>query len=183
MSDWSSVAAAGVGGLVAAAASYLTGRADGRRQRESRREEQSEAARKDSLALRRITYTELCSAARHYRSALLDYVEAPHDPLSSQDRVGDERLLAEARQGLEAARQAFAECHSTSQMIVPDTILRKATDSSRALGDAYRALVRTSRIELDPVRLFIEDKVGKELWELRAAMRADLGISIQDNDA
>lgn len=170
MADWTSVVAAVCGGAIAAIASYLTSRADARRQRDERAEERSEAARKEALALRRATYTELYAAMRYYRSALLDFAAVTGPTCPSKDAEDA------AREQVEKARVSTAECYSNAQMIIPGSLLGLARAAQVRLGDAYRLLTRTPDLEARLVREFIRDNVSPALTELRDALRVDLGI-------
>ena len=167
------VAAFGVAGTVTAPifaqrAALRARRVEAEIQRQDRTEDRQLALRKEQLEERRHVYAALNSAARHYRSASLDYVAALD---SGQDSE-------EARRQLEVARQTFADCHSKAQMSIPDHILTTATEASRALGNVYRVLTRgDNEINLVAVAQLIESRVGEALWNLRAAMRADLEVS------
>jgi hypothetical protein len=135
---------------------------------EAQRAERAEARLSEEMELRRRTYVDLNARARHYRSAALDHLSAL---AASRGHPDDTRLE------LDAARRAFAECHSQAQMIVPDGILRLATETSRKLGDAYRLLTRDpSDVDLHGAKAYVEATLGEALWIFRAAMRADLGI-------
>lgn len=129
----------------------------------------ADAAEKDSLTLRRGMYTELYAAMRNYRRALLDYA------VLTDAQAPKDAALDSARERVEQARAATADCYASAQMILPAPLLRLAHDAEFKLGDAYRWLIRTG--EVSPAsRDAVKQHTRLPLIELREALRADLGV-------
>lgn len=160
------------GGLTARRAEAEIQRVERAEQREEKAEERSDAADYEAVERRRQVYAELNARARNYRSAALDYLSALRRGANGQGSIG------ETRGELDAARKAFAQCHSEAQMIVPDEILEMSTKVSRELGSSYRLLIQAaSEDDFQAANDYIQDTTGEALWLMRAAMRKDLGVT------
>ena len=144
-----------------------TKKLDAQLQREDRAET-LQSGKRDELG---IIYTELNTKARHYRSALMDV----HSHL-----YGDRRKQS-SFDTLESARQAFAECNSRAQMLVPREILIKATIANVALGDGFRVLMSPpGSMSRDEVSAVVDKNCRSAVNDLRDAMRVSLGIDTGD---
>ncbi|MEV5751694.1 hypothetical protein AB0L00_28070 [Actinoallomurus sp. NPDC052308] len=167
------VAALGVAGtlvspLLAQRAALKARQVEAAIQRADRAEDLNEERRRELISQRRQTYADLNARARHYRSAALEHLAALLGVRGTADRT---------RLELDGARNAFAECFSQAQMIVPDEILELSAEVSRKLGWGYRMLARAAEeSDLDEASDYIENVVISAIFAMRAAMREDLGI-------
>ena len=146
----------------------------GRREKD---DEQRRSDRRDAFVERRSCYISLNRAAREYQAAMRVRSHAI-DVSGSNPRRATEELLTETRQEY---RLRYAE----SQMIISDEVLSLARSVNGILAEAYGMLRRIE--EGSPaagetpaaVRTTLDTALGP-LRELRAQMRADLGVSDSD---
>ncbi|MFJ6781443.1 hypothetical protein [Streptomyces yangpuensis] len=127
---------------------------------------------RDHLTLRRSCYADLNRDARQFTTALNRHLH-----------VMRERTVEDAdREALDAAKDAQRDRYSEAQMIAPDAVLGPASAVNHALSRVYG---QVKRLERDaPEEGETMDAVSgaqQEIWallrEMRAAMRADLGVS------
>ncbi|MFI6146273.1 hypothetical protein [Streptomyces sp. NPDC051109] len=124
------------------------------------------------LALRRTCYADLNRDARQFTTALNRHLH-----------VMRERAIEDAdRDALDEAKNAQRDRYSEAQMIAPDAVLRPASAVNHALSRVYGQVKRLERDEPEAGETM--DTVSRAqygIWdllrEMRAAMRADLGVS------
>ncbi|MGW5132726.1 hypothetical protein [Streptomyces sp. NPDC004135] len=170
-------ATVGVGGTLGSA--WLTQR----RGDASRREEweRLERARRDEADVqraevdreaRRVAYIEFNAAARHYLATLNDHrhiLRVGHDPQESLSAV-------------EAARVEYRRRYAEAQMIVPDLVLTEVNRVDGDLNAVYGVLARLTRgtehegDDIEAVRDAVK-RGWRDLFRMRTAMRADLGVT------
>lgn len=173
--DWTTlvVALAGVAGTIGA--SWLGQRAlrwQAREQTDREQNAQTVQRRERAAQEQQQLYIALNSAARAYRLALLYAARSP----ALGGHLVDEQLT-----DVEQARSAFGSQYSQAQMMLPQRMLRVATEATRCLAVGYQLLTRigqaddqrhTAQSALDWVR----DTVTEVTTLLRAALREDLGV-------
>ncbi|GAA0310226.1 hypothetical protein GCM10010302_56200 [Streptomyces polychromogenes] len=167
------VAVVGVAGTLGA--SLLTQRGA---ERTKRREIELVRAHEDvreNLVLRRTCYAALNRDSRQYTTALNRHLH-----------VMREREVEEAdREALDAAKSAHRDTYSEAQMIAPDDVLGPATTVNHALTLVYGQVKRLERgAPEEGETMAAVSQAQQEIWdllrEMRAAMRADLGVSSAD---
>jgi hypothetical protein len=170
------VAAAGVGGtltssIVTQRLSMRTKQQELDHQREQRLEEREAEKQRVAFVERREAYTALNTTARSYRQALKNHVYERTD---------------ESRAELERARESFRRQYSESQMVMSDDLLEEANAASSELAAAYGRVKRFDRRgpEVSPadedrttLLTYLDVDVYNQIWQLRKAMRVDLGVS------
>ncbi|MFB8398266.1 hypothetical protein [Streptomyces yangpuensis] len=127
---------------------------------------------RDYLALRRTCYADLNRDARQFTTALNRHLH-----------VMRERAVEDAdREALDEAKDAQRDRYSEAQMIAPDAVLGPASAVNHALSRVYGQVKRLERgapEEGEAMATVSRDQ--QEIWallrEMRAAMRADLGVS------
>lgn len=129
-------------------------------------------ALRENLLLRRTCYADLNRDARQFATALNRHLHAMR-----------ERGVEDAdRAALDVAKDAFRDRYSEAQMIAPDPVLAPATVVNHALSGVYGQVKRLERGAPDPGESMesaseAQQGVWGPLREMRAAMRADLGVS------
>ncbi|WP_235438728.1 hypothetical protein [Streptomyces yangpuensis] len=127
---------------------------------------------RDLLALRRACYTDLNRDARQFTTALNRHLH-----------VMRERAVEDAdREALDEAKVAQRDRYSEAQMIAPDAVLEPASAVNHALSRVYGQVRRLERgCPEEGETMAAVSAAQQEIWallrEMRAAMRADLGVS------
>ncbi|MFE7184382.1 hypothetical protein [Streptomyces erythrochromogenes] len=127
---------------------------------------------RDYLTLRRTCYADLNRDARQFTTALNRHLHVMREP-----GVGGADSAA-----LEVAKDAHRDRYSQAQMIAPDAVLARAKLVNRALYQLYGQVKRLERGAPEPgetieTAVRAKDDVWELIAEMRAAMRADLGVS------
>ncbi|MFJ9941731.1 hypothetical protein [Streptomyces erythrochromogenes] len=127
---------------------------------------------RDYLTLRRTCYADLNRDARQFTTALNRHLHVMRDR-SVED--ADRALLDEAKN---AQRDRYSE----AQMIAPDAVLAAASAVNHALSGVYGQVKRLERGDPEEGGTMADVSAAQqEIWallrEMRAAMRADLGVS------
>ncbi|MER5810161.1 hypothetical protein ABT143_18555 [Streptomyces sp. NPDC002033] len=163
------IAIVGVTGTLGGA--LLTQRGAERAKRREMELVQEHAEARDNLMLRRSCYAALNRDSRQFTTALNRHLH-----------VMRERAVEEAdREVLEAAKTAHRGSYSEAQMVAPDAVLERASAVNRALNSVYGQVKRLERDapEAGETRETVS-RAQYAIWELtremRAAMRADLGV-------
>jgi hypothetical protein len=121
----------------------------------------------------------LNSAARIYRLALL--YAARSSALGGQ-------ISGEQRADVEQARSAVGKQYARAQMMLPERILRVATEVTRCLAVGYQLLTRMDDLAVDqrhaaqPALDWARDTVTEAEALLRMALREDLGVDLPISD-
>ncbi|MFJ7589989.1 hypothetical protein ACIQZO_21910 [Streptomyces sp. NPDC097617] len=127
---------------------------------------------RENQVLRRTCYADLNRDARQFTTALNRHLHTMRERgVEDADRVA-----------LDAAKDAFRDRYSEAQMIAPDPVLAPATRVHQALTAVYGQAKRLERGMPDPGESTesageAQDAIWVPLREMRAAMRADLGVS------
>ncbi|MFI0356194.1 hypothetical protein [Actinomadura sp. 9N407] len=142
------------------------------------RQEEYELARlKAELEQRRACYVALNIAIRRYRAAINDLLFALRDGEVSDGVRGE----------LEESRRLYTERHAEAQMTVPGHVLEAAGAVRGHLGSWFSMVKRLeSSAAPDGDALNTAFDHSERFWsrnaELRAVMRADLGITDADTE-
>lgn len=126
---------------------------------------------RENLLLRRTCYVELNRDARQFTTALNRHLH-----------VMRERQVEDAdRTALDAAKDTFRDRYSEAQMVAPGPVLAPATVVHHALTNVYGQVKRLERAEPAPGEsMEAAAEAQHDIWgplrEMRAAMRADLGV-------
>lgn len=137
------------------------------------RQAEEERAREQALLdRRRACYMALNMADRQFHSTLLIHADAVRNGVD----------LERARGSAEAARDAMREEWAEAQLVLPDALLPLAAEVNGVLWKVYELLHRVERGTPAPgesadaaTDLLLAAK--RDLFALREAMRADLGVS------
>ncbi|MFC9295539.1 hypothetical protein ACFTWH_26055 [Streptomyces sp. NPDC057011] len=130
---------------------------------------------RENLALRRSCYVDLNREARQFATALNGHLHA----------MRERRAEDADRAALDAAKDAFRDRYSEAQMIAPDPVLASAGAVNHALTGVYGQVKRLERGAPDPGESMdraaeAQQAIWAPLREMRAAMRADLGVSREE---
>lgn len=164
------IAVAGVAGTLGGA--LLTQRGSERAKRREIELVRGHEEVRESLTLRRGCYATLNRDARQFTTALNRHLHVMRD-----------RGVEDAdRDALEAAKSAHRDSYSEAQMIAPDAVLERASAVNRALNAVYGQVKRLEREAPEAGETMATvSRAQHDLWELtremRAAMRADVGVS------
>ncbi|MFF4041129.1 hypothetical protein [Streptomyces sp. NPDC001816] len=170
------IAVTGVAGTLGA--SFLTQRASERAKRREIELVRGHEESRENLHLRRTCYAELNRDARQFTTALNHHLH-----------VMRERSIEESDRGaLDEAKGAHRDRYSEAQMIAPDAVLARASAVNQALNKVYGQVKRLERGEPEPGEtLATAARAQAEIWgmlrAMRTAMRRDLGVSPQIDDA
>lgn len=164
------IAVAGVAGTLGAALLTQRGAARGKA-REIELVRRHEVAR-ENLQLRRTCYADLNREARQFTTALNQHLHT----------LRERRVEDADRVALDAAKDAFRDRYSEAQMVAPDPVLTLAAVVHHALTAVYGQVKRLERGAPDPGEsMEAAGEAQQGVWEplrvMRAAMRADLGVS------
>ncbi|MGW6707095.1 hypothetical protein ACWGDE_19690 [Streptomyces sp. NPDC054956] len=164
------VAVAGVAGTLGGA--LLTQRGAARAKRREIELVSGHDAVRENLVLRRTCYVELNRDARQFATTLNRHLHA----------MRERRVEDADRAALDAAKDAFRDRYSEAQMIAPDPVLTPVAVVNHALTAVYGQVKRLERGEPDPGESMeaaaeAQQALFGPLREMRAAMRADLGVS------
>ncbi|MFE1837689.1 hypothetical protein [Streptomyces sviceus] len=134
------------------------------REREEERAEQAMQAKRD-------LYATVNTAARAYRVAARDAVEA-----AERGEAVDPALL-------DAAKEAWAEQYSQAQMALSYEVLEVASALNRSLGVGYSVVKQlSSSPQLDEgyerAKKWFSDPLSDGVYLLRVTLRHDLGVEI-----
>ncbi|MFF4368928.1 hypothetical protein [Streptomyces sp. NPDC001594] len=167
------IAVVGVAGTLGA--SLLTQRGAERAKRREIELVRAHEDEREHLALRRGCYAALNRDSRQYTTALNRHLH-----VMREGGVGDAD-----REALDAAKAAHRDTYSEAQMIAPDAVLGQAAAVNRALTLVYGQVKRLERdAPEDGETMATVSRAQQEIWdllrEMRAAMRADLGVSSSD---
>lgn len=146
---------------------------------QERLEDRADTRQREVLEERRAMYARLNTTARQYAQELRAYLRV----------IAADAITDDARTVLNKARQAYRDCYSDAQMILPDKVLDVAISVNEGLGEAYGTV---RRLENPPpgssddhdredtiakaqeyCRVTLYDLIGA----LRQTMREDLGVS------
>ncbi|MEW2585502.1 hypothetical protein [Streptomyces virginiae] len=164
------IAAVGVAGTLGGA--LLTQRGAERAKRREIELLRDHEEMRDHLTLRRVCYADLNRDARQFTTALNRHLH-----------VMRERTVEDAdREALDEAKNAQRDRYSEAQMIAPDAVLRPASAVNHALSRVYGQVKRLERgTPEDGETMATVSAAQHDIWdllrEMRAAMRADLGVS------
>ncbi|MGW7327805.1 hypothetical protein ACWGIU_04140, partial [Streptomyces sp. NPDC054840] len=128
--------------------------------------------KRQNQALRRTCYADLNRDARQFTTALNRHLHTMRERgIEDVDRTA-----------LDAAKDAFRDRYSEAQMIAPDHVLAPATSVHHGLTAVYGQVKRLERGAPDPGEsMESAARAQHGLWdplrEMRAAMRADLGVA------
>ncbi|MFF4577051.1 hypothetical protein ACFY15_01375 [Streptomyces sp. NPDC001373] len=167
------IAAVGVAGTLGA--SLLTQRGAERAKRREIELVRGHEEVRENLALRRACYTALNRDSRQFTTALNRHLH-----VMREGGAGDAD-----REALDAAKAAHRDTYSEAQMIAPDPVLGPATEVNHALNLVYGQVKRLERGDPEEGETMATvSRAQQEVWdllrEMRAAMRADLGVSSSD---
>ncbi|WP_234319280.1 hypothetical protein [Streptomyces sp. NRRL S-237] len=163
------IAVAGVAGTLGGA--LLTQRGAERAKRREIELVRAHDEKRENQALRRTCYADLNRDARQFTTALNRHLH-----------ILRERTVEDAdKVALDSAKDAFRDRYSEAQMVAPDPVLAHATSVHHALTAVYGQVKRLERGSPDPgesMESAAEAQYGiwEPLREMRAAMRADLGV-------
>ncbi|MFJ6051239.1 hypothetical protein [Streptomyces sp. NPDC092307] len=163
------IAVAGVAGTLGGA--LLTQRGAERAKRREIELVRAHEAKRENQALRRTCYTDLNRDARQFTTALNRHLH-----------VLRERGVEDAdRAALDTAKDAFRDRYSEAQMVAPDEVLVPTASVHHALTAVYGQVKRLERGAPDPGESMesaaqAQYGIWGPLREMRAAMRADLGV-------
>ncbi|MFJ3979615.1 hypothetical protein [Streptomyces sp. NPDC090021] len=127
---------------------------------------------RDRLTLRRSCYADLNRDARQFTTALNRHLHVLRErPVEDADR-----------EVLDEAKNAQRDRYSEAQMIAPDAVLGPASAVNHALSRVYGQVKRLERgAPEEGETMAAVSAAQQEIWgllrEMRAAMRADLGVS------
>ncbi|MEU7728323.1 hypothetical protein AB0B78_24260 [Streptomyces sp. NPDC040724] len=164
------VAAVGVAGTLGGA--LLTQRGAARAKRREMELLRGHEETRDYLTLRRTCYADLNRDSRQFTTALNRHLH-----------VMRERTVEGAdREALDEAKDAQRDRYSEAQMIAPDAVLGPASAVNHALSKVYGQVKRLERGGPEEGETMATVSAAQqEIWallrEMRAAMRADLGVA------
>ncbi|MFD8147692.1 hypothetical protein [Streptomyces sp. NPDC059708] len=127
---------------------------------------------RENLALRRGCYTALNRDSRQYTTALNRHLHV----------MREQGVQDADREALDAAKAAHRDTYSEAQMIAPDGVLAAVTAANHALTLVYGQVKRLERDAPEAGETMeTASRAQQEIWdllrEMRAAMRADLGVA------
>ncbi|MFF4444979.1 hypothetical protein [Streptomyces sp. NPDC001502] len=163
------IAVAGVAGTLGGA--LLTQRGAERAKRREIELVRAHEEKRENRTLRRTCYADLNRDARQFTTALNRHLHTLW-----------ERGVEDADRGaLDAAKDAFRDRYSEAQMIAPDPVLARATVVHHALTAVYGQVKRLERGTPEAGESMesaaeAQQGIWDPLREMRAAMRADLGV-------
>ncbi|MEV7507839.1 hypothetical protein ACIPRL_01095 [Streptomyces sp. NPDC090085] len=170
------VALIGVGGalggtLGGAVLSERAGRAQAAEQNRRADRERDEERSEQALQAKRELYAQLNTAARAYRVAARDAVEA-----AGRGEDLDPALL-------ESAKEAWAEQYSQAQMTLAQDVLHVASALNRALGVGYSVVKQLpvgprSDAAYQRDRRWFSGPLSDGVYLLRVVLRHDLGVEV-----
>ncbi|WP_420079605.1 hypothetical protein ACN6AT_12740 [Streptomyces sp. JL4002] len=170
------VALIGVGGalggtLGGAVLSERAARAQAAEQNQRADRERGEERSEQALQAKRELYAQLNTAARAYRVAARDAVEA-----AGRGEDMDPGLL-------EAAKEAWAEQYSQAQMTLAQDVLHVASALNRALGVGYSVVKQLpvgprSDAAFQRDRRWFSGPLSDGVYLLRVVLRHDLGVEV-----
>uniref|UniRef100_A0AAU2JVZ0 Secreted protein n=1 Tax=Streptomyces sp. NBC_00049 TaxID=2903617 RepID=A0AAU2JVZ0_9ACTN len=159
------------GTLGGAVLSQRAGRAQAQEQTQRADREREEGRAEQALQAKRELYARLNTAARAYRVAARDAVEAAERGESVDPAF------------LDAAKDAWAEQYSQAQMALANEVLQVASALNRSLGVGY-AVVRQLPSSPRPDEAYqramrwFSDPLSDGVYLLRVTLRHDLGVEV-----
>jgi hypothetical protein len=172
------IAALGVAGTLASG--LLTQRAGARARmaelehdQRNRRAEEARRSRQAALEKRHACYVALNMANRQFHSTLLLHIDAA--------RTGVD--MEQTKAAMEAARDAMREQWGEAQLVMPDALLPLAAKANHILWKIYEMVRRIERGHAEPGESLesataqLQKETKEYLFDLREAMRRDLGVS------
>ncbi|MFI5470906.1 hypothetical protein ACIA6D_11820 [Streptomyces cacaoi] len=159
------------GTLGGAVLSQRAGRAQAAEQNQRADREREEERAEQALQAKRDLYAHVNTAARAYRVAARDAVEA-----AERGESVDPALL-------DAAKEAWAEQYSQAQMALAYEVLQVASALNRSLGVGYSVVKQLpSSPQLDVAyqraKKWFSDPLSDGVYLLRVTLRHDLGVEV-----
>ncbi|WP_327416317.1 hypothetical protein [Streptomyces sp. NBC_01233] len=159
------------GTLGGAALSQRASRAQAAEQNRRADREREEERAEQALQAKRDLYAHLNTAARAYRVAARDAVEAAEHGESVDPAL------------LDAAKEAWAEQYSQAQMALANDVLRIASALNRSLGVGYsvvKQLPISPRLDVAHLRAkrWFGGPLSDGVYLFRVALRHDLGVEV-----